>query len=189
MRHLVDHRKLGRTAAHRRALFRNMVTSLILNERVETTLAKAKELRGLADRMITWGKQGDLAARRQAARALTSSVALQKLFDGLAGRFKDRQGGYTRLMHLGFRRGDGAPMALLEYLGYELPKVEKGKEKKKEEKKAKIEKKIEKKAAEKEVKAESAPKEKKIKEKVEKEKGEKKGWGIFRRKGQKKEGS
>ncbi len=131
MRHLVDHRKLGRTASHRRALFRNLVTSLILHERLETTLPKAKELRRIADRMITWGKQGDLAARRQAARVLRSPLALQKLFDGLAARFKDRAGGYTRILKFGQRRGDGAWMAAIEYLGYERPKVEKPKSEKK----------------------------------------------------------
>ena len=121
MRHLDDNRKLGRTASHRRALLRNLVTSLILHERIETTLPKAKELRSLADRMITWGKQGDLSARRQAARTLQSPEALQKLFDGLAKRFADRQGGYTRVLRFGNRRGDSAPMAAIEYLGYELP--------------------------------------------------------------------
>lgn len=134
MRHLVDHRKLGRTASHRKALLRNLVTSLILYERIETTLPKAKELRRLADRMITWGKQGDLAARREAARVLQSPEALQKLFDTLAKRFDDRQGGYTRVLHFGNRRGDFAPMAAIEYLGYELPPLEK---KKAPEKKAK----------------------------------------------------
>lgn len=150
MRHLVDHRKLGRTQSERRALLRNLVTSLILHERLETTLPKAKELRRLADRMITWGKEGTLHARRQAARVLQTEVALQKLFDGLAGRFKDRQGGYTRIYHLGCRRGDGAPMAAIEYLGYELPQKDKKTEK--QEKKAetktvdkkKVEKKVEK---------------------------------------------
>ncbi|MBI2980829.1 MAG: 50S ribosomal protein L17 [Deltaproteobacteria bacterium] len=175
MRHLVDHRKLGRTAAHRKALFRNMVTSLVLKERIETTLPKAKELRALADRMITWGKQGDLSARRQASRVLMTADALEKLFNGLASRFRDRQGGYTRIMHLGPRGGDAAPMALIEYLGYELPKQGKKKGDKKEAR-----------AAAQEVKAAPAPEGKKTEKKGEKEKGEKKGWGIFGRWGSKK---
>ena len=125
MRHLVDHRKLGRTTSHRRALLRNLVTSLILHERIETTLPKAKELRGLADRMITWGKQGDLAARRQAARVVRTPEALAKLFNGLAKRFDGRAGGYTRVIHFGRRRGDGAEMAAIEYLGYQLPQLTK----------------------------------------------------------------
>jgi large subunit ribosomal protein L17 len=95
------------------------VTSLILSERILTTLPKAKELRRLADRMITWGKQGDLAARRQAARFLRTHGALEKLFNGLAKRFSERQGGYTRIVKFWQRRGDNAPMASIEYLGFE----------------------------------------------------------------------
>lgn len=170
MRHLVRHRKLGRTASHRRALLRNLVTSLILKERIETTLPKAKELRRFADRMITWAKQGDLAARRQAARFVQSPEAIKKLFDGLAKRFEKRPGGYTRVLHFGARAGDGAPMAAIEYLGYELPKVEKKKEKPKEEAK-KPEKKIvvEKKAV------------KKKREEPKKEE-RKRSWSLFGRK-------
>lgn len=169
MRHLVDHRKLGRTASHRRALLRNMVTSLILHERIETTLPKAKELRRLADRMITWGKQGDLAAKRQAARVLRSSEALAKLFDGLSKRFKDRPGGYTRIVHFGVRRGDAAPMAAIEYLGYELPPLKKDQ-------------KVEKKPAPKvEVKKvhPAKPAEQKAEAKPTEEKKAKKGWSLF----------
>lgn len=149
-----------------------MVTSLILSERIETTVPKARELRRLADRMITLGKEGSLHARRQAAQILKNPEALKKLFDGLADRFKERQGGYTRIFKFGSRRGDAAEMAAIEYLGYELPvkeKKEKGK-KKKEEKKPKVEKKVE------------AKVDKKV-EKKEESKKEKKGkWGIFGRK-------
>lgn len=177
MRHLVDHRKLGRTQSERRALLRNLVTSLILHERLETTLPKAKELRRLADRMITWGKKGTLHARRQAARVLQTEVALQKLFNGLAARFKDRQGGYTRIYHLGCRRGDGAEMAAIEYLGYELPKKDEKKDKKPEKQESRPEKKPEKKVETKVV-AEKKP-EKKVKKpmdkKEEKKKPKKKG--------------
>ena len=125
MKHLVEHRKLGRTYSHRKALLRHLATALILRERIETTLPKAKELRGVADRLITWGKQGDLAARRQAARLIADPKALAKLFNGLSARFKERQGGYTRIIRYGLRRGDAAPMAAIEYLGYELPAAEK----------------------------------------------------------------
>lgn len=179
MRHVVDHRKLGRTASHRRALLSNLVTSLILNERVETTLPKAKELRSLADRMITWGKQGDLAARREAARTLQTPKALQKLFDGLAKRFGDRSGGYTRLIRFGNRRGDGAPMAAIEYLGYQLPLP---KEKKKEAGEIRKERPIvvEKKGAEPAEKATERRTAKKSEE--EGKKPQKRRWGLFRRK-------
>ncbi|MBI1908708.1 MAG: 50S ribosomal protein L17 [Deltaproteobacteria bacterium] len=116
MRHLVDNKKFGRMGSHRKALFRNLATSLILHERIETTLPKAKELRRTADRMITLGKKGSLHARRQALAYLQTPEAVAKLFDGLSARFKDRHGGYTRIFKLGFRRGDAAPMAMIEYL-------------------------------------------------------------------------
>lgn len=120
MRHRVATFKLNRTMAHRRAMLRNMATSLIVEERLETTLAKAKELRRVADRMVTLGKRGTLHARRQAASYVRSQSAVQKLFGDLAGRFTERQGGYTRVLKLGFRRGDTAPMAIIEYLGAPL---------------------------------------------------------------------
>ena len=150
MRHLVDHRKLGRTASHRKALLRNLVTSLILHERIETTLPKAKELSRWGDHLITLAKEGTLHARRRAEAILQDPEALRKLFDGLASRFKERPGGYTRLFKYGFRKGDGAEMAAIEYLGYQLPVKEKKaapKVEKKAEKKA--EKKVEKKKEEK----------------------------------------
>lgn len=118
MRHLVDHRKLGRTASHRKALLRNMVTSLIVSERIETTLPKAKELRRVADQMITLGKRGTLHARRQAAAVIRDPLAVQKLFSLLADRFRERNGGYTRIYKFGNRAGDQASMAAIEYLGY-----------------------------------------------------------------------
>lgn len=141
MRHLKLRQKLERPAGHRRALLRHLVTSLIKHERIETTLPKARVLKRFADRMITWGKRGDLHARRQAARFVLEPGALQKLFAELAVRFKDRQGGYTRIIKVGFRRGDTAPMALVEYLGYQLPelKAKKGDKKSKEKPKKKVE--------------------------------------------------
>lgn len=116
MRHQVGHRKLGRTTSHRLAMFRNMVTSLIMHERIKTTLPKAKELRSFAEKLVTLGKQGDLPARRKAAAFVRTNEAVQKLFSSLAPRFKDRKGGYTRVLKLGFRLGDSAPMAMIEYI-------------------------------------------------------------------------
>ena len=103
MRHRKSGRKLNRTSSHRKAMMRNMVTSLLDHERIETTDAKAKELRGLADRMITLGKRGDLHARRQALSVIRSKSVTAKLFDELAERFRDRPGGYTRVIKLGNR--------------------------------------------------------------------------------------
>ena len=107
-------RKLGRDAGHRKALFRNMVTALFANEKIETTEIKAKEIRSLAEKMITLAKKGDLAARRQAAEVITEPEVLQKLFESIAGRYTGRQGGYTRIVKIGPRRGDAAPMVILE---------------------------------------------------------------------------
>lgn len=121
MRHELAYRKLGRTTPHRHALFRNMVTSLILRDRITTTVPKAKEVRRFADWMVTLAKRGSLHARRQAARVVQDRVALQKLFGVLADRFRERGGGYTRIIPLGARRGDAAPMAVLEYLTAEVP--------------------------------------------------------------------
>lgn len=117
MRHRVSGRKFGRTMEHRKAMFRNMVTSLIVEERIETTLPRAKELRRVADRMVTLGKKGTLHARRQALSYVRSNAAVQKLFSDLAGRFAERSGGYTRILKLGYRDGDGSAMAMIEYLG------------------------------------------------------------------------
>jgi large subunit ribosomal protein L17 len=114
MRHKKRGRQLGRDSDHRRALFRNLVTSLFEHERIETTAAKAKEIRGIADRMITLGKQGNLAARRRAASYLMSPETVSKLFAEIAPRFNQRQGGYTRLIRTRVRVGDGARMAVVE---------------------------------------------------------------------------
>jgi large subunit ribosomal protein L17 len=114
MRHLKAGRKLNRTSAHRKALFRNLVTSLIEHEQVRTTDAKAKELRRIADRMITLGKRGSLHARRQALSYIRSRSVVTKLFDEVAGRFKERLGGYTRVVKIGHRHGDAAPMSVIE---------------------------------------------------------------------------
>ena len=123
--------KLGRPTNQRKALIRDLVTDLIINEHIETTLAKAKELQKLADKMVTLGKKGDLAARRQAAelvrfeKVLTvnengevekGQYAIQKLFSEIASRFADRNGGYTRVLKTGQRRGDSAPMAIIEFV-------------------------------------------------------------------------
>jgi large subunit ribosomal protein L17 len=114
MRHLKSGRKLSRTSAHRKALFRNMVTSLLDREQVQTTDAKAKALRPFVDRMITLGKRGTLHARRQALAFIRSEDVVKKLFDDVAQRFKERPGGYTRIVKLGVRHGDAAPMSLIE---------------------------------------------------------------------------
>jgi len=114
MRHLKSGRKLNRTSAHRKALFRNLVTSLLQHESVQTTDAKAKELRSYADRIITLGKRGTLHARRQALAFVRSASVVKKLFDDIAPRFQERPGGYTRVIKLGARRGDAAPVSLVE---------------------------------------------------------------------------
>jgi large subunit ribosomal protein L17 len=114
MRHRKAGRQLGRDSQHRRSLFRNLVSSFLHYERVETTSAKAKEIRSIADRMITLGKRGDLAARRMALSYLQSRDVVAKLFSEIAPRFVSRNGGYTRIIPTRQRRGDGAPMVLLE---------------------------------------------------------------------------
>lgn len=117
MRHNVDGRKLGRNASHRRALYRNLVISLIAHERIKTTTPKAKEARRLAERLITFAKKGDLSARRHAARILNDKDAVKKLFDELGPRYQERQGGYTRVVKFNkLRKGDAAEMALLEFV-------------------------------------------------------------------------
>lgn len=114
MRHLKSGRKLNRTSEHRRAMFRNMVTSLFLHERVQTTDAKAKELRRWADRMVSLGKRGTLHARRQALAFVRSRLVVKKLFDEIGPRFRDRPGGYTRITKIGTRRGDAAALSVIE---------------------------------------------------------------------------
>src|SRR2546423_7995357 len=119
MRHKVAGYKLGRTTSHRRSLLRNMVTSLIMEERIETTVPKAKALRPSVEKMITLGKRGDLAARRQAASYLMTDEAVRKLFDTIGPRFGDRNGGYTRIVRTMWQKGDGADKAFIELLGSE----------------------------------------------------------------------
>jgi large subunit ribosomal protein L17 len=119
MRHKVAGYKLGRTTSHRRSLLRNMVTSLIIEERIETTVPKAKALRPTIEKMITLGKRGDLAARRQAAAYVMTDEAIRKLFDTIGPRFGDRNGGYTRIVRTTWQKGDGAEKAFIELLGSE----------------------------------------------------------------------
>ncbi len=114
MRHGNSGRKLNRTASHRKAMFANMATSLLKHEQIITTLPKAKDLRRVVDRLITLGKRGDLHARRQAAAVVREDKVVGKLFDELAERYKERNGGYTRVLKAGFRRGDMAPVAVIE---------------------------------------------------------------------------
>jgi large subunit ribosomal protein L17 len=114
MRHRKRGRQLGRDTDHRRALFRNMVTSLLEHEQIETTVAKAKELRAIADRMISLGKRGDLHSRRLASAYIQSKKVVAKLFSEIAPRFENRKGGYTRLIKTRFRPGDGASLSIVE---------------------------------------------------------------------------
>lgn len=119
----MGYRKLGRTSAHRKAMLRNLVTALIVHGRIETTVTRAKEVRSLTEKMITFGKKGDLAARRNAAKFMQpvavatetgSQLALKKLFEEVAPKYADRNGGYTRILRVGPRRGDGAETAIIE---------------------------------------------------------------------------
>ncbi len=123
MNHQIAGRKLGRTTDHKEAMLRNLVTSLIMHDRLTTTEAKAKELRKIADRMITLGKKGDLAAVRRAGRVVRSKDALGRLFKELAPLFANRNGGYTRIIHYKTRRGDHAPMAIIEWTESAAPKA------------------------------------------------------------------
>ncbi len=114
MRHRKQGRKLNRTHSHRKAMFANMAASLLLHEQIVTTLPKAKEMRAIADKLITLGKRGDLHARRQAISQIRDVKVVGKLFSELAERYKDRKGGYTRVLKAGFRYGDNAPLAVIE---------------------------------------------------------------------------
>ncbi|MFD2239047.1 50S ribosomal protein L17 [Aureimonas populi] len=116
MRHGNRGRKLNRTHEHRKAMFANMVASLIEHEQIVTTLPKAKDLRPIVEKMITLGKRGDLHARRQAISQVRDETVIKKLFDTLAPRYADRNGGYTRVLKAGFRRGDNAPLAVIEFV-------------------------------------------------------------------------
>ena len=176
MRHRVAGRKLSRHTQHRELMFRNMLVSLIQHERIKTTLAKAKELRSWADKMITLGKKNTLHARRRAFALLRDEGMVKKLFDEIAPRFKERQGGYTRIYKMGWRTGDSAPLSLIEWTTLST----KEKKKKAPPKKAKAV--VEKAAPEKKVKEEKKEKGKekeekkttKLKKKEEKETSEKK---------------
>lgn len=117
MRHRIAGRKLGRTTGHRSAMLRNLVTSLLEHEKLKTTDAKAKELRAMAEKMITLGKRGDLHARRQVAAVVRSAEVVRKLFDTLSPRFESRMGGYVRIVKMGNRPGDGAPVSIVELVG------------------------------------------------------------------------
>ncbi len=116
MRHRKAGRKLNRTPSHRKALFANMAAALIKHEQIVTTLPKAKELRRVADRLITLAKKGDLASRRRAVSRVRDEAMVKKLFETLGPRYEDRAGGYTRVLKAGFRYGDSAPMAVIEFV-------------------------------------------------------------------------
>ncbi len=119
MRHRVAGKRLGRTTSHKRAMLRNMVTSLFEHERIVTTTPKAKELRRVADKMITLAKRGDLHARRQALSYIQDKRIVAKLFDEIKDSYMDRNGGYTRIIRTGNRTGDAAPMAIIELVNYQ----------------------------------------------------------------------
>lgn len=154
MRHRVSGRKLSRHTQHRELMFRNMLVSLLQHERIKTTLAKAKELRSWADKIISLGKKGSLHARRKAFALLRDEGMVKKLFDEIAPQLKDREGGYTRIYKMEWRQGDGAPLSLVELVTYASP----------EEKKSTIKK-------AKEVIERMTPKKKEKKEKAEEKKG------------------
>ncbi|MCA9562818.1 MAG: 50S ribosomal protein L17 [Myxococcales bacterium] len=124
MRHRKSGRKLGRHASHRRAMFKNLAISLIEHERLATTDAKAKELRPIVEKLVTLAKKGDLHARRVALSKLGNKDAVAKLFEAVGPRFADRDGGYVRLVKLGNRPGDNAPITLIEFVGSELAKAD-----------------------------------------------------------------
>lgn len=126
MRHGNAHRKLGRTSAHRTAMFANMAASLIKHEQITTTLPKAKELRPFVEKLVTLGKKGDLASRRLAISRIRDVEQVGKLFDTLAPRYAERNGGYIRVLKAGFRHGDNAPMAVIEFVDRDVS--EKGKD-------------------------------------------------------------
>jgi large subunit ribosomal protein L17 len=133
MRHLKANKKLGMDSSHRKAVLRNMVTSLIEHERIKTTDTRAKELRRIADRMVTLGKRGDLHALRQTMEVIRVKSVATKLFEDIAPRYKDINGGYTRIIKIGHRHGDNAPLSIIEFT---VQKQEEKKEPKKETKKA-----------------------------------------------------
>ena len=185
MRHRVAGRKLSRHTKHRELMFRNMLVSLLQHQRIKTTLAKGKELRSWADKMITLGKKGTLHARRQAFAYLRNETVVKKLFDEIAPKMKEREGGYTRIYKMGWRQGDGAPLSLVELvtfvraeekkkttvekakevLGKMAPKKKEKKEKGKEKVKEKKEKKVKKEEKETPKEKKGKPKQKSSEEK------------------------
>jgi large subunit ribosomal protein L17 len=175
MRHQARSRKLGRTSAHRKAMYRNMVTSLLEHERIQTTDAKAKEVRRIAERMITLGKRGGLHARRRALRVIRRREVAAKVFEDLAERYREREGGYTRVLKLGSRRGDAAPLSLVELVepgppgGQEKP-AKKKKAASKKTAKAASKKAASKKAASKKAESKKAPSKKTASKKAESKK-------------------
>jgi large subunit ribosomal protein L17 len=134
MHHRIAGRKLGRTSSHRTAMLRNLVTSLLEHEKVKTTDAKAKEVRPLAEKLIGLAKRGDLHARRQALSVVRKAEVVKKLFETLSPRYQSRTGGYLRIVKVGYRPGDGAPVSLVELIGEEKEGAKKAKGKKKREK-------------------------------------------------------
>ena len=126
MNHRIKQRKLNRTASHRKALWANMAAALIKHEQIKTTLPKAKDLRPYVEKLITMAKKGDLASRRRAIAKIRDEEQVKKLFDVLGERYKDRQGGYCRVLKAGFRYGDNAPMAIIEFVDRDV--TEKGKD-------------------------------------------------------------
>jgi len=148
MRHNVSGRKLNRTPAHRKMLYRNLITALFKHERIQTTVPKAKEARSLAEKLITFAKSGDLHSRRMAARKVNEPAVLQKLFEEIGPRYSERPGGYTRIMRLGNRKGDNAELAILELVdGTAKPTVKDGLKRKRARRILKVEEKAEAKAA------------------------------------------
>jgi large subunit ribosomal protein L17 len=190
MRHRNNISKLGRTAAHRKATLANMAVALLQHKHIETTEGKARIARIFTERLITLAKQGTLHARRIAFQRLRQKSAVKTLFDEVAPRFKDRNGGYTRMVKLGRRSGDGAPVAVVELVGFETAvKKQKDREARVEAKKEKEKKKASEKAAEaaKEKKAEKKKEDKKAEEKPKSKEKEKKADGDKEKKPGKKD--
>ena len=131
MRHRVSGRKFGRESGHRKLMLKNLVKSLVEHGRINTTVAKAKEIRGLAERLITYGKKNTVHHRRLAYKILQNRTLVKKVFDELAPQYSDREGGYTRVLKAGFRRGDSAAMAIIEYIQKEKEKIDTKNKKKK----------------------------------------------------------
>jgi len=127
MRHLKSGRKLGRTASHRKATLANIAASLLEHKSIITTTPKAKEARGVVERLITFAKRGDVAARRQVLRTIRDKKLVRELFEDIAPKYENRPGGYTRVIKIGRRKGDNAPMAVFELVGYEGTQAEKSK--------------------------------------------------------------